>query len=91
MYLSPSFNPYYSKCDPVSVGIIQELARNRESQAPRPNPELEQGHSHVSSSALNNPWGNLKTSFIISYQSLKAGYPLITDFRHTALHLSNLL
>lgn len=60
MYLSPSFNPYYSMCGPISRGIIQELARNTESQAPPTPPELEQAYRHVSSSALNDPWITLK-------------------------------
>lgn len=61
LYISFSIlNLYYSMCGPISRGIIQELARNTDSQAPPPPPEPEQAHRHVSSSALNDPWIILK-------------------------------
>lgn len=91
IFLHP-FNPYYSKCGPVSVGITQELARNTESQPPSP------AKSRTGTRTQTCEQFCLKRPLEKSYNKLyhiipksQSGYPLITDFRHTALHLSNLL
>lgn len=75
MYLSPFFNP-------ISIDIIQELARNTESQAPLPPPESERtrstddsyAHRHTRNSALYDAWRDLKTSFILSCEKPHNGH-----------------